>query len=230
VSFMKRPVWSKAIKESADPKRARHFLDLLAATNAGQTLKKYSAEQARILAAVLSGSQALSNLLLSKPEWLTALKPEALRFPRRKAGIFEEVETWLKPLLQARNFETALSRLRIFNQNQMLRVGARDLAWPGNAREIAQEISDVADVCLESVWRICWLKLAERHGEPWHQDADGQWKRTAGCLIGLGKLGGEELNYSSDVDVIFVYEEEGSVFSEAERLSLGVGRSGLVNG
>ena len=42
----------------------------------------------------------------------------------------------------------------------------------------------------------------------------GVGKATAGCVLGLGKLGGQELNYSSDVDVIFVYSEEGSVFKE----------------
>ena len=40
------------------------------------------------------------------------------------------------------------------------------------------------------------------------------WQPTAGCVLGMGKLGGQELNYSSDVDVLFVYSEEGSVFKE----------------
>jgi len=210
---MKSSTWSKVTQASADPKRARHFLDLLAATKAGQSLKTYLAEEARILAAIFSGSQWLSGLLLSKPDRLASVTPEVLRFPRRRSGLFDEVKAWFEPLLKAGNFETALARLRIFHQSQMLRVGARDLACPGNSKEIVQEISDIADVCLESIWRICWSKLTQRYGEPWHQDAAGKWQRTFGCLIGLGKLGGQELNYSSDVDVIFVYEEEGGVFN-----------------
>src|SRR5439155_15429150 len=93
------------------------------------------------------------------------------------------------------------------------RIGARDLARLGKLAEIIGEISDVADVCLESVWRICYQQLSGRFGRPYHQDAEGRWHGTAGCVLGLGKLGGHELNYSSDVDGMFVYSEEGNVFA-----------------
>lgn len=211
-----RPAWSKAIQQSADPKRARHFLELLAATSAAEALKEYSTEEARIVAAATAGSQALGDLLTSKPEWLLLIKPEPLQFARRKSGLFDEVSSWFEPLLRSNDFEAALSRLRVFKQSQMLRVGVRDLARLGNASGIAQEISDVADVCLESVWRVCRAKLSQKLGEPRHQDAKGKWHSTSGCIFGLGKLGGQELNYSSDVDVIFVYEEEGTVFQKAK--------------
>ncbi len=211
---MKLRAWTKAIQQCADPKRCRHFLDLLATTSAGPAVQQASAEQARMLAALLSGSHALSALLIGHPDWLSSVDPEALRFPRRKQGLLKEVQTWLEPLLQKREFGAALARVRQFKERERLRIGSRDLARPGHPEEITQEISDLADVCLESVWRICWLQLTERHGQPWHQDARGRWQPTAASVIGLGKLGGEELNYSSDVDVIFVYEEEGNVFKE----------------
>ena len=70
---MKNPVWTNAIKSCPDPQRARHFLDLFAATNASAALQAPSAEQARILAALFSGSQALSNLLAARPEWIGEL-------------------------------------------------------------------------------------------------------------------------------------------------------------
>ena len=96
----------------------------------------------------------------------------------------------------------------------MLRIAARDLARLGDAVEITREISDLADVCLDAVWRICRQQFTERFGQPYHQDADGNWQRTEFCVLGLGKLGGQELNYSSDVDVIFLYSDEGEVFKE----------------
>ena len=211
---MKNPVWTNAIKTCADPQRAKQFLDLLAATSAGVALTAASAEQARVLAALFSGSQALSNLLVARPEWLSVLEPEVLRFPRRKQGLCKEVNEWLKPLLAASDFGAALTRLREFKQREMLRIAGRDLAQLGKLPEIVQEISDVADVCLGAVWQVCYRQLAGRHGQPWHQDAGGRWQPTAGCVLGMGKLGGQELNYSSDVDVLFVYSEEGSVFNE----------------
>src|SRR2546427_4530225 len=168
---MKLRVWTKAIKDCADPKRGRHFFDLVATTRAGAGVQKASAEQARVLAALFSGSQALSALLIAHPDWLPSVDPDVLRFPRRKQGLLNEGNAWLEPLLETRDFGAALARVRQFKERERLRIGARDLARPGNAEEITQEISDLADVCLSSVWRICWLQLTERHGQPWHQDA-----------------------------------------------------------
>ena len=211
---MKIPTWTNAIKTCAEPQRAKHFLDLLAATDAGAALRAASAEQARILVALFSGSQALSNLLAARPDWLGLLEPEALKFPRREQGLRTEVSRWLKPLMAASDFASALTRLREFKQREMLRIAARDLARLARLPEVVQEISDVADVCLDGVWQVCHGQLAGRLGQPWHEDADGRWHPTAGCVLGMGKLGGQELNYSSDVDVLFVYGEEGSVFKD----------------
>jgi glutamate-ammonia-ligase adenylyltransferase len=206
--------WTSAIKTCADPQRARQFLELLTATSAGPALTAASGEQARILAALCSGSQALGNLLVARPDCLSVLEAEELRFPRRKQGMRNEVNRWLKPLLAASDYGAALTRLREFKQREMLRIAGRDLARLGKLPEILQEISDVADVCLDTIWQVCHRQLTGRHGQPWHQDASGRWQPTAGCVLGMGKLGGQELNYSSDVDVLFVYSEEGSVFKE----------------
>jgi [glutamine synthetase] adenylyltransferase / [glutamine synthetase]-adenylyl-L-tyrosine phosphorylase len=211
---MKNPVLANAIEACADPQRAEYFFDLLAATSTGDTLQTCSAEQAQVLSALLSGSQALSNLLVARPDWLAALQAELLKYPRRKQGLRNEVNRWLKPLLAAGDFSAALRRLREFKQREMLRIAARDLARLGKLVEIMQEISDVADVCLDVVWQVCHRQLLGRYGQPCHQEATGHWRPTGGCVLGMGKLGGQELNYSSDVDVLFVYSEEGSVFKE----------------
>src|SRR5260370_23350346 len=107
---MKSTAWTKAIKECADPHRSRHFFELLAATNAGPTLQQCSLEQARVFAALFSGSRAGANLLVSQPEWLGALDAQALKFPRRKQGFAEEGEGLLGPLLEGRDYSAALGR------------------------------------------------------------------------------------------------------------------------
>jgi glutamate-ammonia-ligase adenylyltransferase len=206
--------WTKAIKGCADPSRAKHFLKLLADTSAGPALQRASAQQCSIVTALFSGSQALSTSLVANPELLQLLAPEQLQFPRRKAGLKKEVQSWLSPLLTARDYATALKRIRDFKQRQMLRIAARDLARIGTLPETILEISDVAGVCMESVWEICRDQLVERHGTPYSQDANGVWNLTSSCVLGMGKLGGQELNYSSDVDVLFVYSDEGAVFKE----------------
>ena len=209
---MKKSDWQKLAGTSADPARVKHFLDLLVATGAGPQLEKISADQIRVVVVLLSGSQALGNLLVANPDWLSALDIEQLKFPRRADGIRREIESGLKPKLDARDYAGALAELRRFKQREMLRIAARDLARLSNVVEITREISDLADVCLDAVWRICRQQFTGRFGQPFHQDAEGNWQRTESCVLGLGKLGGQELNYSSDVDVLFLHSDEGEVF------------------
>ena len=148
---------------------------------------------------------------------MASLAPEVLKFPRRKQGLRNEVSRWLKPLPGRGRLRRRAQRACASSSNARCCASpARDLARLGTLPEIIQEISDVADVCLEAVWQVCRRQLVGRYGQPYHQDADGQLAadRAAACL-GLGKLGGQELNYSSDVDVIFVYSEEGQRFQGA---------------
>ena len=208
------PVWKKAVLASADPARAEHFLRELLVTPASSALRTAAPEDIRILCALFSGSQALSEQLVARPEWLSLLTPEHLQHPRRDQGLRSELHRFVQPRLDPLDWAGALDEIRRFKQRELLRVAARDLARLSTAAEIIRELSDIADVCLAAVFNVGWLQLAERFGRPFHQDAEGAWRPTGFSVFGLGKLGGQELNYSSDVDVIFVYDEEGGVFRE----------------
>ena len=211
---MLKPDWQKLAAASADAARVRHFLGRLAEAGAGPRLQQLSADSGRVLAALLSGSRALGNTLAAHPDWLPALDIELLRFPRRAEGLGREVQSRLNPKLAAGDVAGALQELRGFQQREMLRLAARDLARLGNVADIIREISDVADVCLAAVERLCRRQFIERFGRPYHQDPDGNWQPTEFGVLGLGKLGGQELNFSSDVDLMFLYTEEGEVFKE----------------
>ncbi len=211
---MKNPVWSRVLKSCADPQRARHQLDQLAATGAAEVLASAPAEQARILCALLSGSQYLGEWLIAHPELIFLLAPESLQHPRRPQGLRRELAGCLAALPDPGGQPAAFEELRRFKQREMLRIGARDLARLADVREITLELSNAADACLDAVLRLCAAELNARRGRPYHQDAQGRWLPTGFCVIGLGKLGGQELNYSSDVDVMFVYAEEGEVFKQ----------------
>jgi glutamate-ammonia-ligase adenylyltransferase len=216
---------SAVLEQCADPQRARAALDQLRASEAAGALRNLSTGQARILAALLSGSQSALEGLTAHPDWLAPLlAPGSLTHPRREEGLRRELESCLR---QA-DYETAFSRLRLFKQREMLRIAARDLARLSHVVEITREISDVAGLCLQTVHRLCAGRLRARLGQPWHLDADDKWRETEFCVIGLGKLGGQELNYSSDVDVMFVYSEEGTVFKTPPRPNEQTGR-GMAN-
>jgi glutamate-ammonia-ligase adenylyltransferase len=208
-------IWAKAIRASADPRQARHFYDLLSAARPNPEISKCSLEEARVFAALFSGSKSLSTLLVARQEWMPVVSLENLAQPRSKHGLRAEVRRWAAPMLKSRDWASVLAGIRGFKSREMLRVAARDLSRPGNAQEIVREISDLADVCLEVVWDVCFRQLGERFGQPFHRDAKGRWQSTPGGVLGLGKLGGRELNYSSDVDVMFIYSDEGNVYREA---------------
>jgi glutamate-ammonia-ligase adenylyltransferase len=211
---VKNPLWTRALKTSADPERSRHLLESLATTGARSQLEKFSADSMRAFAALSGGSQALGDLLLAHPDWLPLLDVERLKFPRRAQGFQQELGRLVGSALKAQDYAVAFTELRRFKQRELFRIAARDLTRLSDVVEITRELSDVADVCLEAVFQIVRLQFTARFGRPFHQDADGRWQPTAFCVLGLGKLGGQELNYSSDVDLMFVYDDEGEVFKE----------------
>jgi glutamate-ammonia-ligase adenylyltransferase len=207
----------KILSAAANPTRAEHFFDQLKTTEAAPNLKTISEEQARILAALFSGSQALSEWLIAHPDWLALLDPEEIKSARHEQGLRREVNAWLKSALTARDYSDGFREIREFKQREMLRIGARDLARLAKVTEITRELSTIADISLDTVFQICFAQLTERFGAPYHRDANDLWQPTPFCVLGMGKLGGQELNYSSDVDVLFVYEEEGHIFKTPPR-------------
>ena len=212
-SFKNR-TWQSAVRTSADPERSRHLIDSLADAGVRLQLEKFSADSTRAFVALSGGSQALGELLLAHPDWLPLLDIEHLKYPRRAQGFQQELGRLLQSALKAQDYAAALTELRRFKQRELFRIAARDLARLSNVVEITRELSDVADTCLEAVFQIIRLQFTARFGQPYHQDADGHWQPTAFAVLGLGKLGGQELNYSSDVDLMFVYDDEGDVCKE----------------
>jgi glutamate-ammonia-ligase adenylyltransferase len=86
-------------------------------------------------------------------------------------------------------------------RREMLRITLRELADIAPLKETLAEISALADFCLQKALKPCLADMEKRHGTV----------SSTFAVIGLGKLGGEELNYSSDIDLIFLYSEEGAV-------------------
>src|SRR5205823_5748434 len=91
--------------------------------------------------------------------------------------------------------------LRRWKNREMTRIALRELANFADLEETTAELSQVAEICIREVFGYWNTKLRESIGSP---TADF-------TILALGKLGGRELNHSSDVDLIFLYTEEGEV-------------------
>src|SRR5687767_7841367 len=93
-------VWKKVIEAAAVPERARHAWEQLLPRDTSGFLKNADPEQARIFAALASGSEWATEWLAKHPEWLTAIQAANLAQPRRLQGLRAEVEDWFAPLLK----------------------------------------------------------------------------------------------------------------------------------
>ena len=91
--------------------------------------------------------------------------------------------------------------LRLWKGREMVRIALREVAEAAPLEETMIELSQLADICLTTVYDHWNNELRQRWGSPESQFA----------VIGVGKLGGRELNHSSDVDLIFVYSDEGQL-------------------
>jgi glutamate-ammonia-ligase adenylyltransferase len=91
--------------------------------------------------------------------------------------------------------------LRLWKGREMLRIALREVAEVAPLEETTAELSDLAEVCVTQVFDYWNNELRSRLGSP-----DAEF-----AVLALGKLGGRELNHSSDIDVLFFYSEEGQV-------------------
>jgi len=157
---------------------------------------------APLLARVGGSSQALADALRRRPSalaWL--LEPRAMRvwFPEDLAADLAQA---LGPF-EAR--EPRMNALRRFKYRHLLRIGARDLLGDADLAVTAEELAHLADACLAEALRFADAAARKAWGAP----LGARGAETGFAVVGMGKLGGEELNYSSDIDLMFVYGEDG---------------------
>ena len=100
-------------------------------------------------------------------------------------------------------FDPAFQALRRMKNRESLRLALRDVAGLASVEQITLELSHLAELCVREVTDGWLNELARRWGRP----------QTEFAVFAMGKFGGQELNYSSDIDVIFLYEAEGGLNS-----------------
>jgi glutamate-ammonia-ligase adenylyltransferase len=103
-----------------------------------------------------------------------------------------------------------MSALRAVRQREMLRIAWRDLAGWSSIETTLREQSLLADVCIRFAYERAYAQLAARFGRPLRSDGTPQ----SLVIIGMGKLGAYELNFSSDVDLVLLYPEDGATPGE----------------
>ncbi len=153
-----------------------------------------------ILTQILGTSPYLSEILIRDPEYLHWLRFELDRRPPGRADYAAEVDRLLDEMAATQHQVDALKR---FQRREFLRIAARDLFGMLDAATLTTttaQLSHLADTLVDGMLRIASAELAARKGGP----LPGRF-----AVIAMGKLGGGDLNYSSDIDLIYVYELPG---------------------
>jgi len=160
-----------------------------------------------ILLGLFGGSQFLADTLIRTPGFLDwVLLPEVLHVSRRRKDIEEELSQG-----EARDRTAWMNRLRRLRRREFLRIGTRDICLGVPVEEIIEELSVVAEACIQATLDRTWERLRRTASSIRWDD------RERFCILALGKLGGGELNYSSDIDLLGVIDPSPSSGSSADK-------------
>ena len=203
--------FSSALIAAPDPDMAlNNFVRVVQAGRVSflHTIKEHP-ELCRMLLCVLGGSPFMADMLVRDPDIFDWLSDAPGHFEQSCdkeqllasfGGAVEAVDTR----------EDKLSAVRRSARRELLHIGVGDLAGGRAIQYVAADLSILADVCLQKLIDILLPDLQARYGMP--RNGDGQPVEFA--IFGLGKLGGMELNFSSDIDLMFVYSAEGNTDGE----------------
>ncbi len=180
-------------------RRFERFMD--AARSENLSLQDLEEDEVLLLRLCCQRAPYLATLLARDPHRLRRIGLDPY-LRRAKAGevMREELGERLHGVSQTEEFDRIL---RVYRGDELLRLGVREMEL-GTALEVGEELSALADECLNAAIEFHSQALCASVGAPIHEDG----AEATLVVIGMGKLGGQELNFSSDVDLIFLYSSD----------------------
>ncbi len=177
--------WERFVSQTASPKD--HFDRLL-----------QQPKRLEILVSIFAGSQFLADTLIRNPSFFDYVTDPALVGVTRSR---KQLKADLDQLTAAAADHAERLRLtRVFRRREILRIGTRDICLHAELSDVCRDLSNLADTLLAFLLDAIWLERP-----PAEQNRSKDF-----VVLAFGKLGGRELNYSSDIDLLGVYRPEGS--------------------
>ncbi|MDP1768049.1 MAG: hypothetical protein Q8L74_04500, partial [Nitrospirota bacterium] len=202
------PLLLEAIGRTADPDQAlnhwERWLDSGVSRSAILEYLRSSPRMLDLVCSIFGNSDSLAFTLVCDPlliYWLA--EQHVLSNAPTRVGMAGTIRQQVGHVMAP---ELKLDAIRRFRRREMLRIGVRDLLRLADVVETTASLSDLASILIDEAYRIVDADLRGRYGVPMHKNRQGRWVETGFTVIGMGKLGGHELNYSSDVDVLYVCE------------------------
>jgi len=154
----------------------------------------------------LSQSEWMAEKLTQQPALLDQLIDTRLLYslperPELDAVLVGQLESVVE-------FEGGLDVMRSFKRSYTLSVAAMDVTNQLPLMRISDHLTQCAEVIVQQAYRLAWIELTQRHGFP-HCWSGGGVQNPSMAVIAYGKLGGIELGYSSDLDLVFLHDSHG---------------------
>ena len=194
-----------------DPDGALNFLERYA-RGAAEAVSEYIARNPtalHYLLVIFSYSRFLSETLVQQPELILWLHRTGPRENLERVKTLEELHEEFARFEAVTLAQPPAVILARFKRREYLRITLRDVLGIATLAETTMELSHLADMLLQRALRACEQKLENSYGSPQHVDAAGNRHAARMALLALGKLGAEELNYNSDIDLMFLYSHDG---------------------
>ncbi|HEX9455157.1 MAG TPA: bifunctional [glutamate--ammonia ligase]-adenylyl-L-tyrosine phosphorylase/[glutamate--ammonia-ligase] adenylyltransferase, partial [Candidatus Binatia bacterium] len=189
------------IQSSPSPRLAENNLSALLA--AGNGSDKLPPGELKALFTLLGSSAFLSEVLINHGKNWPDLFMRQIKIPRKTfAQHVNELNVAAK---DSATFDEFCAALRHYKQREYLRIGTRDLMADVSMEETVRELTTLAEASLDAAYRFCRAEIEKDYGT---LNLPGTTNENRFVVLGMGKLGGGELNFSSDIDVIFLYEND----------------------
>ncbi|MBP6122977.1 MULTISPECIES: bifunctional [glutamate--ammonia ligase]-adenylyl-L-tyrosine phosphorylase/[glutamate--ammonia-ligase] adenylyltransferase [Providencia] len=143
------------------------------------------------------------------------LDPQSLYQPLPLTAYRDELRQYLMRVPED-DEEQQLEALRQFKQAQLLRIAAEDISGILPVMKVSDHLTYLAEAIIDAVVHQAWQKVVKRYGEPAHLLQQDE-KQYGFAVLGYGKLGGWELGYSSDLDLVFLFDCPMNVMTNGER-------------
>lgn len=207
-------------RDLPDADGAKRFFSELKAKHPGEANKLLRESNQGLLSDVLAlaaWSPFLATTLLQHPDYIVWLGRNRREKQHRTTEDLLESLARFALTNSALDTHTLLAR---FRRRELLRIYLNDIRNLATVAETTEELSNLADACLEHALRFARQELDNRFGVPLEADEKGKSRRARFCVVALGKLGSKELNYASDIDLLFLYSNDGTTSETGSRGSL----------
>ena len=159
------------------------------------TLLAEKPETMRLLITLFADSQFLTDLFLKRPELIdTLIRVDMTRIDKSKDAMLADLR---QNLAAVDDIEGKLNALRRYKNEEFIRIGLHDLGGSIEFLAVLRQLSDLAVACLQAALDLTLTELSEKFGVV----ANGRF-----AVLGGGKIGAREIDYNSDLDLVFIYD------------------------